>query len=462
MSKAEQKINDLVRHTYGTWRRQELWKSPLLIKDAEGVYIYDDGGKRYIDFSSQLMCSNLGHKNKVVIEAIIKQAERLPYVSPGFTTEASVAAIKALRSVLPEELQKFFFSTSGTEANEAALKIVRQYKAPSYKILSRYHSYHGATPGSITFTGDPRRILAERARCTIDGVRFAPDAYCYRCPFNLTYPGCGIQCVRYVDYMFKEEGNVAGIIVEPIVGTNGRIVPPPEYFPMLREICDENDVLLIADEVMSGWFRTGKAFAVEHWNVIPDILTTAKGCTAAYTPAGVTVTTREIADFFEQEPFDHGHTYAYHPLVLSAIPAAVGEYKRLMQTGLPQRVSKHLKQRLYELGDRHQSIGDVRGMGHFWALELVRDRKTKEPFNVKMDKFGRKPLMTSKVAGDAMSGGVYVAAWYDTLIIAPPLIITQDEVDEAIDIIDKSLLIADREAVSTDIPVSKTSEFISI
>jgi len=231
---------------------------------------------------------------------------------------------------------------------------------------------------------------------------------------------------------------------------------------MLREICDENDVLLIADEVMSGWFRTGKAFAIEHWNVTPDILTTAKGCTAAYTPAGVTVTTREIADFFEQEPFDHGHTYAYHPLVLSAIPAAVGEYKRLMETGLPQRVSKHLKQRLDELGDRHQSIGDIRGMGHFWALELVKNRKTKEPFNVKMDKFSRKTMMTSKVARDAFDQGVYILSWYDTLIIAPPLIITQDEVDEAIDIIDKSLLIADRETVSTDIPVSKTSEFAGI
>ena len=462
MLKAEQKITDLVQHTYGTWRRQELWKSPLLIKDAEGVYIYDDRGQRYIDFSSQLMCSNLGHKNKVVIEAIVKQAERLAYVAPGFTSEASIAAVKALRSVLSEDLQKFFFSTSGTEANEAALKIVRQYKAPSYKILSRYRSYHGATPGSITFTGDPRRIIAERARCTVDGIRFAPDAYCYRCPFNLQYPGCGIQCAHYVDYMVQEEGNVAGIILEPVVGTNGRIVPPPEYFPLVREICDRNNILLIVDEVMSGWFRTGKAFAVEHWNVTPDILTTAKGCTAAYTPAGITVTTREIADFFEQEPFDHGHTYAYHPLVLSAIPAAVGEYKRLMETGLPQQVSKHLEQRLDELGDRHPSIGDIRGMGHFWALELVKNRKTKEPFNVKKDKFSRKTLMTSEVARDAFDHGVYILSWYDTLVIAPPLIITQDEVDEAIDIIDKSLVIADREAVSTDVSVSKTSEFKSI
>jgi taurine--2-oxoglutarate transaminase len=462
MSKVDQRISDLTRHTYGTWRRQELWKQPLLIEDAEGVSMFDASGKRYMDFSSQLICSNLGHKNRAVMEAIVKQAKTLPYVAPGFTTQVAVEAVKALRSVMPKGLEMFFFSTSGTEANEAALKMVRQYKAPNYKIFSRYRSYHGATASSLTFTGDPRRILAERARCTIDGVRFAPDAYCYRCPFNLKHPECGIQCARYVDYMIREEGNVAGIIVEPVVGTNGRIVPPPEYFPLLREICDENGVLLIVDEVMTGWFRTGKAFAIEHWNVTPDILTMAKGCTAAYAPAGVTVTTREIADFFEEETFDHGHTYAYHPLVLSAIPAAVTEYQKLMESGLPQRVSDHLKNKLIELGEDHPCVGDVRGIGHFWALELVKNRETKEPFNVKADKFSRKVLVTNKVASDAMNQGLYVLAWYDNLIIAPPLIITEAEVDEAIKILDKSLAIADEETVTTDVPLSRSSEFVTI
>jgi taurine--2-oxoglutarate transaminase len=461
MSKVEEKIKVLTQHTYGTWRRQELWKQPLLIEDAEGVYMYDANGKRYMDFSSQLMCSNLGHKNRAVMDAIVKQAEKLPYVAPGFTTQAAVDAVAALRTVMPKGLEMFFFSTSGTEANEAALKMVRQCKAPNYKILSRYRSYHGATAASITCTGDTRRILAEQARCTIDGVRFAPDAYCYRCPFNLKHPDCGIQCARYVDYMIREEGNVAAIIVEPVVGTNGRIVPPPEYFPLLREICDENDVLLIADEVMTGWYRTGKAFAVEHWNITPDILTMAKGCTAAYAPAGVTVTTRAIADFFEEETFDHGHTYAYHPLVLSAIPAVVEEYQKLMKSGQPQRVSEHLKNRLLELGEAHPCVGDVRGMGHFWALELVKNRETKEPFNVKADKFSRKVLVANKVAADAMEQGIYVLSWYDTMIIAPPLIITEDEVDEAIKVLDKSLTIADEETVTTDVPLSRSSEFVT-
>ena len=215
--------------------------------------------------------------------------------------------------------------------------MVRQSKCPAYKVISRYHSYHGATSAGAAFTGDPRRWYAELARTVVDGVCFAPDNYCYRCPFDMTYPECKVQCAKYLDYMIKEEGNVAAIIVEPVVGTNGRIVPPPEYFPILRQICDENDVLLIADEVMSGWFRTGKAFAMEHWNVTPDILTTAKGASAAYTPVAITATTDKVANYFENELFCHGHTYAYHALAASAIPAAVGEYKKLFDSGLPQK-----------------------------------------------------------------------------------------------------------------------------
>ena len=298
MSPAVEKIKELTEHTYGTWNRQKAWKTPLLITDAEGVYFYDDKGKSYLDFSSQLMCSNLGHKNKAVIEAIIKQAEKLPYIAPGFANEAAMAAVDALRSVLPESLSRFFFSNSGTEANEAAMKMVRQSKAPAFKVISRYHSFHGATPSGAAFTGDPRRWFAEQARFVVPGVRFAPDNYCYRCPFGLSYPDCKIQCARYLDYMIKEEGNVAAMIVEPVVGTNGRLVPPPEYYPIVRQICDENDVLLIADEVMSGWFRTGKVLAIEHWDVTPDILTTAKGASAAYTPVGITVSSEKVAQYF--------------------------------------------------------------------------------------------------------------------------------------------------------------------
>ena len=459
MSDAVEKIKALTGHTYGTWNRQSGWKTPMLVTDAEGIYFYNADGKPFIDFSSQLMCSNLGHKNKAIIEAIVKQAEKLPYAAPGFVTEASIAAVEALKTVVPQPIDQFFFSTSGTEANDGALIMTRQSKAPAYKIISRYHSYHGATSGGLSFTGDPRRWPAEQARYTVQGVRFAPDNYCYRCPFKMSYPECDIQCARYLDYMIKEEGNVAAFIVEPVVGTNGRIVPPPEYFPIVRQICDENDVLLIADEVMSGWFRTGKAFAMQHWNVAPDIMTTAKGASNAYTPVAITMTTEKIKGHFEDEFFCHGHTYAYHALAISAIPAAVAEYEKLFKSGLPQKTAQHLKKKLFELGDNHICVGDVRGIGHFWALEIVKNRETKEPFDTKSDKLRAKALMTGMIAGEAMKNGLYMAAWYDTLVIAPPLIITEDQIDEAVAILDKALKIGDEQAVETDVAASHSSEY---
>jgi taurine--2-oxoglutarate transaminase len=459
MAAMEDRVKEMAKHTFGTWNWQKNWTAPLLITDAEGVYFYDHKGKPYLDFSSQFVCSNLGHKNPAIMDAIAAQAKKLPYIAPGFTSEAVIEAVEALRTVMPAGIEKFFFSTSGTEANDGATAIARLYQAPSYKIISRYHAFHGATPAGMAFTGDPRRLPMERVRYTIDGVRFAPDCYCYRCPFALTYPECKVQCARYLDYMIKEEGNVAAMIFEPIVGTNGRIVPPPEYFPMVRKICDENGVLLIADEVMTGWYRTGKPFAMNQWDVLPDIMTTAKGCTSAYTPLGITATTRKVADFFEEELFCHGHTYAYHALALSAIPPTIAEYKKLMASGLPDRVAAYLKEKIFALADRHPCVGDVRGIGHFWGYEIVKNRKTKAPFNVKADKFSGKPLMSVKIAGEAMKKGLYLMAWYDNLIIAPPLIITEAQVDQALAILDKALEIADAETEPSDAPVSHSSEF---
>lgn len=457
ITRSEEKIRTLAEHAYGSWQAQKSFKKPLLIKDAEGVYLYDENNKRYLDFSSQLICTNLGHKNKAIIEAIVKQTQSILYVAPTFATESTIGAVEALLTVLPKGLEKIFFSTSGTEANEAALKIIRQYKFPDFKVISRYHAYHGATPGSLTLTGDTRRFYAERARCTVPGIAFAPDCYCYRCPFGLVYPSCKVACVEYYDYMIQEEGNVAAVFVEPIPGTNGRLIPPPEYLPRLRQICDKHNVLLVVDEVMTGWYRTGPTWGVQLWNVTPDILTTAKGCTGAYTPVGLTVTSRKIADFFEENPLLHGHTYAFHALAASAIAPAVAEYKKLMATGLPQKVSPYIEKRLYELEEHHECIGDVRGIGHFWSLEIVKNRKTKEPFHVKAERF-TKPLMPAKIAAEAMKMGMYIGAWHDTLFVTPPLIITEKQVDEGIEILDKALEVADKEVVHTDTPGSRSSE----
>ena len=248
--------------------------------------------------------------------------------------------------------------------------------------------------------------------------------------------------------MIRNEGNVAAILVEPVVGTNGVLVPPKEYLPMLREIADKHGVLLIADEVMSGWGRTGEWFAVNHWKVVPDILTTAKGITGAYAPLGVTATTREIADYFDDHYFAHGHTYEAHPLTLAPAIAAIKEYKRLDLINGAKKKGEYLGKRLDELKEKHPSVGDVRGLGLFWAVELVKNRQTKEPFYDAQDKLAGRPSLLGKINADMMRRGVYVNDWLSHFIIAPPLIITQEEIDEGVDALDQSLHLADEETRS--------------
>ncbi len=430
------------QRTYGTWRRQKGWM-PREIVDAEGCHFTDAAGNRYLDFSSQLMCSNLGHKNKAVIEAICEQAKKLAYVAPSFTTEVRATLSKALLDVMPKGLRKFFYATSGTEANEAAFKIARLYTG-KYKIISRYTSYHGSTAGSIAATGDPRRYPIEPTG-KMDGVIFGPDAYCYRCPLGLKYPDCSIACADYIEYMIKHESNVAAVIVEPVVGTNGVIVPPDEYMPRLREITEKHGVLLICDEVMSGWGRTGEWFAVDHWKVKPDILTTAKGITGAYIPLSITATTREVADYFEEHYFAHGHTYEAHPLTLAAGVAGIQEYKRLRLIERARELGEYMGERLRSLQEKHQSVGEARGIGLFWALELVRDREHKEPFNTREDKLAGKTLVVDRVASECMKNAVFVVTWINNIIIAPPLIIGKEDIDRGVDVLDKSLELSDRE-----------------
>jgi len=438
-----QEIADITaRNTFGTWRFQKGWK-PLHVVDAEGCYFTDASGKKYLDFSSQLMCVTLGHKNKAVIKAIEDQARRLPYIAPGFATDVRAELSKLLLEVLPKGLEKFFFTTSGTEANEAAFKIARMYTGKT-KIIARYHSYHGSTMGSIAATGDPRRWAMEPSG-KIPGVIFAPEVNCYRCPLHHTYPECGVACVEYVDHMIENESDVAAVIVEPVVGTNGVLIPPNEYMPRLRQICDKHNVLLIADEVMSGWGRTGKWFAMDHWDVKPDILTTAKGITTAYVPLGLCATTKKIADYFDDHYFSHGHTYEAHPLTLAPAIAAINEVKRLDLVHRANETGAYLGSRLQGLKAHHRSIGEVRGIGLFWAIDLVKSQKTKEPFNSYKDKISGAPLLVEKVNMEMMKKGVFVQAWVSHFVIAPPLIITKEEIDLAMDAFDDALKLADEQ-----------------
>jgi taurine---2-oxoglutarate transaminase len=436
-------VSDLTRKTNcGTWRFQKTWK-PLTIVDAEGCYFIDGDGKRYLDFSAQLMCVNLGHKNRAVVDAIAEQARTLAYIAPGYTTEARAELSRALLEVLPEGLTKFFFATSGTEANEAAMKIARMYTGRS-KIVSRYRSYHGSTMGSIAVTGDPRRWAAEPSSKG-QNVVFGPEVNCYDCPIKHSYPSCGVACADYMEHIIANENDVAAVIVEPVVGTNGVLVPPPEYFPKLRRICDDHGVLLIADEVMSGWGRTGEWFAVNHWKVKPDILITAKGITSAYVPLGLCATTEKIASYFEDHFFGHGHTYEAHPMTLLPGVATIREMQRLNLVERAREMGKYLGEKLVALKDRHPSIGDVRGLGMFWAVELVKNRVTKEKFNTMKDKVTGNVTLVDKIAAEMMKNGVAIQSWISHFVIAPPLIIEKSEIDSGVAALDAALRIADEQ-----------------
>ena len=434
-------ISSLTRQTnYGTWRFQKTWK-PLTITDAEGCWITDGAGKRYLDFSSQLMCVNLGHKNAAVVESIGQQARDLAFVGPVYATEARAKLSAKLLEVLPAGLEKFFFATSGTEANEAAFKIARMVTGKN-KIISRYRSYHGSTAGSIAATGDPRRWAMEPAG-KIHNVVFAPETNCYKCPIKHTYPGCNVACVDYVEHMIENESDVAAIICEPVVGTNGVLIPPAEYFPRLREICDRHGVLMIDDEVMAGWGRTGKWFAVDHWGVKPDILVTAKGITSAYVPLGLCATTKRIADYFEEHYFSHGHTYEAHPITLGPAVTTIEEMQRLKLVERAAELEPYVRQKLEALKAKHPSVGDVRGLGLFFAVDLVKNRTTRQPFNTMRDKVEGRPLVVDQIAAKMMADGVAQQAWVSHFVIAPPLIVTKEELDLGIDALDRHLGIAD-------------------
>jgi taurine--2-oxoglutarate transaminase len=441
VSVSSQEVSERTRRlNYGTWRFQKNW-APLHVVDAEGCFFVDANGKRYLDFSAQLMCVNLGHKNPAVIGAIEAQARALAYVAPGYATDVRAELSQLLLEVLPKGLEKFFFTTSGTEANEAAFKIARLFTGKT-KILSRYRSYHGSTMASIAATGEVRRWPAEPG-AKGQGVIFGPEVNCYNCPIKHHYPECDIACAEYLEHMIENESDVAAVVVEPVVGTNGVLVPPPEYLPRLRRICDRQNVLLIADEVMSGWGRTGKWFAVDHWDVQPDILVTAKGITSAYVPLGLCATTKRIADYFEDHFFAHGHTYEAHPLTLAPAIATIHEMQRLNLVERSRELGTYVGDRLLALKDKHPSVGDVRGLGLFWAVELVKNRATKKPLNTPKEKIAGLALVVDKIVAEMMKAGVAINAWISHFVIAPPLIIEKSDIDFAVRVFDQALMLAD-------------------
>jgi taurine---2-oxoglutarate transaminase len=420
--------------------------NPVVVDRAKGNYFYDSTGKKYLDFTSQFVFNNLGHADERMVKAISAQVAKLETAASPFATQPKAQLAKLLAEVTPGDIKKTYFSTSGAEANEGAIKLARMATGKQ-KIIGRYIGYHGSTYAAMGLSNDYRNWACEPS---IPSTMRCLGFYCYRCPFGATYPACDIQCAKHLEDVIRFEGGagrVAAFISEPIVGANGIIVPPEGYWQKVREICDKHEVLLICDEVMTGFGRTGKWFAIEHWDVVPDIITMAKGITSGYIPLGATSMRETVAKQFSEKQWVHGHTYSGHTMGMAAGVAAIEIYKTDGLVSRAEEMGRHLMDKALELQEKHPSIGDVRGKGLFVGLELVKDRKTKEPIHDPWIEGPRPPNAKMKVLAKALQEGVYCLPGQTSVImLAPPLTITREEIDHAIGVFDEALLIADKEA----------------
>jgi taurine--2-oxoglutarate transaminase len=434
-----------LEHGFWTWSAQGK-VAPIPVKRAKGVYFWDVDGKRYLDFNSMVMCVNIGHGDERVINAIIEQARELPFAGPPMATRPRALLGKLLSEITPGDLNRFLFTLGGADANENAIKLARAYTG-RHKILARYRSYHGATAGAMAATGDPRRLAWEPN--LMPGVVHFLDPYRYRSTFHRTNPNISEAdfCQDYLNHLeeiilYEGPETIAAILLESVTGTNGIIIPPEGYLAGVRALCDRYGILLIADEVMSGFGRTGKWFAVDHWNVVPDLMTMAKGLTSAYAPLGAVAMRPEIAHFFDDRVYQGGLTYNSHPISLAA---AIANIQVMQQDRLVEHAAAMgpvLHRLLTDLGEQHPSVGEVRSIGLFGVIELVRNRKTKEPmapFN------GSSPDMTA-LRKALLDRGLYVYTHWHTVLIIPPLIITEEQLKEGFAILDEALAITDAAA----------------
>lgn len=427
---------------FWTWSAQGK-VNPIAIKRAEGVYFWDVNDKRYLDMNSMTMCVNIGHGNTRVVEAMAQQARELPFAAPGMATKARALLGQKLKEVVPAGLTRFLYTLGGADANENAIKLARAHTGRP-KILSRYRSYHGATYGAISVTGDPRRTAWEPT--TMPGVVHFLDPYRYRSTFHRTNPEISEEEFTrdYLNHLeeiiqYERPETIAGILMESVTGTNGIIIPPDGYMQGVRALCDKYGIVMIADEVMSGFGRTGEWFAVNHWNVTPDIMTMAKGITSAYAPLGAVAMKQEIADTFNDRVYEGGLTFNGHPISLAA---AIANIQVMQDEHLVERARENgqvMADMMAELTDRHPSIGEARSIGLFGILELVRNRKTREPmapFN------GNSPEMAA-LKKYLLDHGVFLYTHWHTVLLIPPLIITPDQLAEGFAVLDQALAITD-------------------
>lgn len=417
--------------------------NPFVAAKAKGCWVYNHAGRKYLDLTSQFVFTNLGHCDDRVNTAIAKQAALLPSVNSQWATEPKARLGKLLAEVTPGDLKKSFFSTGGTEANEGAIKIAR-WATGKQKVLSRWRSYHGSTMGAMAVSADYRNWCAEPA---VPGAVHILPPYCYRCHFGATYPSCDIQCAKHVEDVIRLEGGarrVAAVIGEPIFGAGGIIVPPDEYWPMVRAICDKYEVVLIADEIMTAFGRTGKWFGMDNWGVVPDIMTLAKGINSGAVPLGATVVRPWLAEKFETQPYLHGHTYSGHALAMAAAVATIEAYQQDKLIDKAAKTGAYLMNKLKALQEKHPCIGEVRGKGLFCGIEIVKNRQTKEPIHEALMEPPRPATSKMKFLGKCMEEGVYIMPGGASVItFSPPLAITTEELDFGLDVIDRNLAICD-------------------
>jgi taurine--2-oxoglutarate transaminase len=406
----------------------------MVIESGKGIYFWDADGNKYLDLSSALVNLNIGYQHPKVVQAIKDQAEKLCYARPDSACLSRSNLGRDLAALTPGDLNRFFFTMAGADANENAVKIARAYTG-KFKILAKYRSYHGATYGAITLTGDPRRPPVEPG---IPGVVHFLDPYCYRCSFGLTHPECNLRCADHVEEIihYESPGTVAAMLLETQTGAAGFFAPPDGYFQRLREICDWHDILLMVDEVMVAFGRTGKWFGIEHYGVTPDIMTLAKGLTCGYVPLGCVAISDRIMDKLDEEMLYAGLTYNSHPLACATGSAVLEVYheERLVENAAKQGV--FVRARLEEMKAQHPCVGDVRGLGLFFCLELVADRDTKQPLPLAISGGIRKRLLDRGLSTNVMRNLIFVG---------PPLIITEEELATGLEIIDKLLGEIDQE-----------------
>jgi taurine--2-oxoglutarate transaminase len=424
-----------------TWRRQAGFE-PTTITRAEGCYFWDDRGERYLDFASQLVNVNAGHQHPKIIQAMKDQVDRLCYVMPNAANDQRATLAKMLVDLAPGDLSKAFIVTGGALANENALKMARAFTGRQ-KIISRFRSYHGATYGASSVTGDPRRRAVEPG--VPGGVRVW-DPFCYRCFFKMEYPQCDLYCAEAIREVIEVEGpeTIAAIIVEPITGSNCRIVPPRGYLQRLRKICDDYGVLLMFDEVMTAFGRTGAWFAADHWGVAPDILTLSKGINNGALPLGAVLVTRGISDYFEEEFLYAGLTQFGNPVACAAGVAAIKVYEEERLVENSKELGVYLLQRLKHIKEKHTSVGDVRGQGLFAGIELVKDKETREPLIPwTVECYENRHPLAEQLLARLKDEGLHTYMRWNVLMICPPLCITKAELTWGLERIDDALQLVD-------------------